>query len=121
LSPQVRAQLQRVTAHLLAAIRRRGFSRSAVRRRLGWGRCRIRQALEHQRPLRFADMLEILDLLGIEPADFFAELVRTWTAEEAAGENRELARLIDRLRPGADNGGRTERARPIPRCDARHR
>ena len=55
-------------------IRDRGFTQLEVQAKLGWGRSYISQLLTKQKQLRVDQLLTILDVLGVAPGDFFAEL-----------------------------------------------
>ncbi len=55
-------------------IRERGFTQLEVQDALGWGRSYISQLVTRQKALRFEQLLSILSVLGIDPADFFREL-----------------------------------------------
>lgn len=55
-------------------IRGQGFTQLEVQEALGWGRSYISQLVTRQKALRLEQVLLILRVLGIEPAEFFDEL-----------------------------------------------
>ncbi len=95
------------TAHKLVApflallgrkIRERGFTALEVGEALGWGRSHIKQLMAGRKGLRVDQMHSILDVIGLKPKAFFAELYGMPPA--AAGLRTELARvsiLVDSL------------------------
>src|SRR5688500_5157940 len=56
-------------------IRLAGLSYSEVERRLGMGRDYLRQLLAGRVDLKAKHVLGVLAAIGVEPADFFAELL----------------------------------------------
>ncbi len=71
---EVERQLDRILTLLRNKIRQRGFTQLEVQEVLGWGRSYISQLLTRQKSLRVEQVLLILNVIGIEPAMFFAEL-----------------------------------------------
>ncbi len=67
-------ELDRILHLLRTKIRGRGYTQLEVQETLGWGRSYISQLLRKQKPLRVDHVLDILRILDIEPAVFFAEL-----------------------------------------------
>ena len=67
-------QVDRVLTLLQDKIRGRGFTQLQIQEALGWGRSYISQLVTKQKSLRVEQVLLILQVIGIEPADFFAEL-----------------------------------------------
>ncbi len=57
-------------------IRERGFTQLQVQEALGWGRSYISQLLTKQKALRVEQVLLILSVIGVDPAEFFGELYR---------------------------------------------
>ncbi len=55
-------------------MRERRFTQQAVQDRLGWGRSYISQLLTKQKCLRVEQVLLILDVIGVEPAEFYTDL-----------------------------------------------
>ena len=55
-------------------IRENGFTQLEVQESLGWGRSDISQLLTKQKSLRVEQVLLILDVIGVDPAEFFGEL-----------------------------------------------
>lgn len=70
----VEKEVDRVLTLLRNKIRERGFTQLEVQEALSWGRSYISQLLTKQKSLRVEQVLLILDVIGVEPADFFAEL-----------------------------------------------
>ncbi|MEM7350948.1 MAG: helix-turn-helix transcriptional regulator [Acidobacteriota bacterium] len=66
-------EVERYLTLLRNKIRERGFTQLEVQEALGWGRSYISQLLTRQKNLRVEQILLILNVIGIEPADFFAE------------------------------------------------
>ena len=71
---EVERQLDRILTLLRNKIRQRGFTQLEVQEALGWGRSYISQLLTKQKSLRVEQVLLILNVIGIDPATFFAEL-----------------------------------------------
>lgn len=67
-------ELERVLTLLRNKIRERGFTQLEVQEALSWGRSYISQLLTKQKSLRVEQVLLILDVIGVEPAEFFGEL-----------------------------------------------
>lgn len=70
----VKKDIQRALTLLRNKIRERGFTQLEVQAELNWGRSYISQLLTKQKGLRVDQILRILDVIGVEPADFYAEL-----------------------------------------------
>ena len=71
---QVDSEVDRYLTLLGDKIRGRGFTQLEVQQALGWGRSYISQLVTKQKSLRLDQVLLILGVIGIEPADFFTEL-----------------------------------------------
>ncbi len=71
---QAERELDRCLSLLRNNIRERGFTQLEVQGALGWGRSYISQLLTRQKNLRVDQVLMILNVIGVEPRDFFAEL-----------------------------------------------
>lgn len=71
---EVERQLDRILTLLRNKIRQRGFTQLEVQEALGWGRSYISQLLTKQKSLRVEQVLLMLNVIGIDPAAFFAEL-----------------------------------------------
>ncbi len=67
-------ELDRYLTLLRNKIRERSFTQLEVQESLGWGRSYISQIVTKQKSLRVEQVLLILDVIGIEPAEFFGEL-----------------------------------------------
>jgi len=70
----VERELDRFLTLLRNKIRERGFTQLEVQEALGWGRSYISQLLTKQKSLRVEQVLLILDVIGVDPVEFFAEL-----------------------------------------------
>lgn len=70
---RVDQEVERYLTLLRNKIRERGFTQLEVQEALGWGRSYISQLLTRQKNLRVEQILLILNVIGIEPAEFFAE------------------------------------------------
>ena len=67
-------EVNRVLTLLRNKIRERGFTQLQVQEALSWGRSYISQLLTKQKSLRVEQVLLILGVIGVDPAEFFAEL-----------------------------------------------
>lgn len=70
----VEKEIDRILTLLRNKIRERGFTQLEVQERLGWGRSYISQLLTKQKSLRVEQVLLILSVIGVEPAEFYGEL-----------------------------------------------
>ena len=70
----VEADVQRLLTLLRNKIRERGFTQMMIQDAMGWGRSYISQILTKQKNIRVEQTLAILDVIGVKPRDFFAEL-----------------------------------------------
>lgn len=71
---QVDREVDRYLTLLSDKVRGRGFTQLEVQEALGWGRSYISQLVTKQKSLRLDQVLLILSVIGVKPADFFAEL-----------------------------------------------
>ena len=100
----VEKEVNRVLTLLRNKIRERGYTQLQVQEALSWGRSYISQLLTKQKSLRVEQVLLILDVIGVDPADFFAELYYMPGAGAHAGEVRALSPVRHRGGPEvADN------------------
>ena len=76
-------ELDRVLTLLRNKIRERGFTQLEVQEALSWGRSYISQLLTKQKSLRVEQVLLILEVIGVEPGEFFGELYHFPQAEMA--------------------------------------
>lgn len=79
----IEKEVDRILTLLRNKIRERDFTQLDVQGKLEWGRSYISQLLTKQKSLRVEQVLAILDVIGIDPGEFFAELYR-WTPAEGA-------------------------------------
>ena len=70
----VEKEVDQVLTLLRNKIREKGFTQLQVQEALSWGRSYISQLLTKQKSLRVEQVLLILDVIGVDPAEFFAEL-----------------------------------------------
>lgn len=75
--PSAEKELDRVLTLLRNKIRERGFTQLEVQEALSWGRSYISQLLTKQKSLRVEQVLLILEVIGVDPGEFFAELYPT--------------------------------------------
>ncbi|MCP3963269.1 MAG: helix-turn-helix transcriptional regulator [bacterium] len=66
--------VDRALALLQQKIRGRGFTQLEIQETLGWGRSYISQLVTKQKGLRVEQVLMILQVIGIQPSEFFYEL-----------------------------------------------
>jgi transcriptional regulator with XRE-family HTH domain len=78
-------EITRILTLLRNKIRERGFTQLEVQDSLGWGRSYISQLLTRQKSLRVEQVLLILEVIGVEPSDFYGELYR-FAAVEGQGD-----------------------------------
>ena len=106
----VERHLERVLETLRAAISGKGFTQLEVQESLGWSRCYISQLLGKHKPLRFEQLFAILNVLGVDPGDYFAEVFGA-PKRRAAGPRPPRRHRRD-LEPPEDGGdSRRQRAR----------
>ena len=74
LQADVEADVERCLTLLRNKIREKGFIQTQVQEALGWGRTYISQLFRKQKKLKVEQVLLILDVIGVEARDFFAEL-----------------------------------------------
>jgi len=74
-------EVDRMLLMLRNKIRERGYTQLKVQADLKWGRSYISQLLTKQKSLRVEQVLQILDVIGINPAEFFSELFK-WGPDE---------------------------------------
>ncbi len=67
-------EVDRYLTLLRNKIREKGFTQLEVQEALSWGRSYISQLLTKQKSLRVEQVLLILDVIGVDPPEFFAEL-----------------------------------------------
>ncbi len=84
----IERELDRVLTLLRNKIRERGFTQLEVQEALGWGRSYISQLLTKQKSLRIEQVLLILNVIGVDPGDFFGELYHFATAGGGSGGPR---------------------------------
>ncbi len=71
---QVDREVNRYLTLLSDKVRGQGFTQLEVQEALGWGRSYISQLVTKQKSLRLDQVLLILGVIGVEPAEFFTEL-----------------------------------------------
>ena len=70
----VENEIDQILTLLRNKIRERGFTQLEVQEALAWGRSYISQLLTKQKSLRVEQVLLILNVIGVDPAEFYAEL-----------------------------------------------
>ena len=90
-------EVERFLTLIRNKIRERGYTQLEVQESLGWGRSYISQLLTRQKGLRVEQVLSMLDIIGVEPASFFAELYGS-ASIESAPQNAGVAELRRDLR-----------------------
>ena len=70
----VEREIDRILLLLRHKIRERGFNQLEVQTKLDWGRSYVSQLLTKQKSLRVEQLLMILEAIGVEAREFFAEL-----------------------------------------------
>jgi transcriptional regulator with XRE-family HTH domain len=70
----IEKEVDRVLTLLRNKIRERGFTQLEVQSTLGWGRSYISQLLTKQKGLRVEQVLRILEVIGVDAFQFYAEL-----------------------------------------------
>ncbi len=83
-------EIDRILTLLRNKIRERGFTQLEVQEALAWGRSYISQLLTKQKSLRVEQVLLILNVIGVDPGEFYAELYQLPP--------------VDKLRAGDDYG-----------------
>ena len=73
----VNREVDRYLVLLGNKIRAQGYTQLAVQEALGWGRSYISQLVTKQKQLRIEQVLAILNVIGIDPTEFFGELYPT--------------------------------------------
>lgn len=68
--------IERILALLRNLIQQQGFTQLEVQKALGWGRSYISQLLTRQKSLRAEQLLSVLDVIDVDPADFWGEIYR---------------------------------------------
>ena len=104
--------VDREVARYLSLLRRKieekGFTQLEVQEALSWGRSYISQLLNQQKALRLDQVLLVLDVIGVQPAEFFADLYPVFSEpgvivgpgrapREAAGPAEELRSELGRV------------------------
>ncbi len=84
----IERELDRVLTLLRNKIRERGFTQLEVQEALGWGRSYISQLLTKQKSLRIEQVLLILNVIGVDPGEFFSELYHFPTTGGLEGRYR---------------------------------
>ncbi len=77
----VENEIEQILTLLRNKIRERGFTQLEVQEALAWGRSYISQLLTKQKSLRVEQVLLILNVIGVDPAEFYAELYHLPTAD----------------------------------------
>ncbi len=100
-------EVERYLTMIRNKIRERGFTQLEVQEALGWGRSYISQLLTRQKNLRVEQILLILNVIGIEPTDFFREFYNgspyyQSAAPQQADANQQIRDLRQQLHAVAE-------------------
>ena len=82
----IQRDLDRTLARLRSLIREQGFTQLEVQEALGWGRSYISQILTQQKALRVEQVLLILNVVGVDPAEFFGEVFSLESGPSGRGQ-----------------------------------
>ncbi len=80
---QIDSQVDRLLTLLRERIRATRHTQEQIQTKLGWGRSYISQILTRQKTVRFDQLFAILQVIGVEPEDFFADL--GWKGAKSVG------------------------------------
>ncbi len=118
----IERELDRVLTLLRNKIRERGFTQLEVQEALGWGRSYISQLLTKQKSLRIEQVLLILNVIGVDPGEFFSELYQFPRGGGLGGPDRypryPQGAVFDRSSVGADGGSDEESKRSFDELQA---
>jgi hypothetical protein len=78
-------EVDRMLKLLREKIRDQGFTQLKVQEALGWGRTYISQLFRKQKSLRFDQILSIIQVVGIDAGEFFAEFYGLSRPENEGG------------------------------------
>ena len=73
-SEDISSQVDTILQTLQRGIQAQGFTQREVQEALGWGRTYISQLVRRQKALRIEQVIRILRVIGVQPAEFFAEI-----------------------------------------------
>ena len=91
----VNREIDLILTLLRNKIRERGFTQLEVQAALGWGRSYISQLFTKAKTLRVDQILLMLNVIGVHPAEFYGELYRR-PRETAAWEPTDAGAATDR-------------------------
>ncbi len=83
----VQSEIDRVLTLLRNKIRERGFTQLEVQEALSWGRSYISQLLTKQKSLRVEQILLILNVIGVDPSEFYSELYQLGASDRLRAED----------------------------------
>ena len=95
--------LDRILTALRNRIRERGFTQLEVQEVLGWGRSYISQLLTKQKTLRIEQILQILNVINVEPEDFWGEIYQFGQFGDAPPSRRRQRALPAAFEPAAES------------------
>ncbi len=109
----VQSEIDRVLTLLRNKIRERGFTQLEVQEALSWGRSYISQLLTKQKSLRVEQILLILNVIGVDPSEFYSELYQLRSPSRAGledfGQGRyraaPFAAAVERVSAAEHDGG----------------
>lgn len=83
---EVAAEIDRILMLLRSKLHEQGHTQLQVQSRLGWGKSYLSQILTRQKALRVEQLLLVLQVIRVTPAEFFGELYR-WPGSHAASQS----------------------------------
>ncbi len=89
---QVDREIDRYLALLRDRIHQKGFTQNDIQDVFGWGRGYISQLLTKQKKLRVEQLLLMLNVIDVDPADFFAEFYDLRGAPQAHWSPRDAGK-----------------------------
>ncbi len=99
----VERDFERIVTLLRSRMRERGYTQIEVQEILGWGRSYISQLLHKNKSLRVEQVLMILNVIGVKPEDFWAEIYRFGAFCPPTRARRGVSRHSARGQPDASD------------------
>ena len=84
---------------LRKTIRRQGSTQIEIQETMGWGRGFISDLLKRKRKLRLEHFFGILEVIDVEPVDFFRELYRGSPTWSSPGQEIRVGEDVTEARP----------------------
>ena len=99
--------LDRILTRLRHAIRERGYTQLEVQEVMGWGRSYISHLLTRQKSLRLDQLLQILNVIGVDPADFYGEIYQFGQFSDSGGRRGRRGKRSPLFEAAAEVAGGT--------------